>query len=292
MFTLLGLVVVFGCVIGGFVMVGGPIHVLLQPSELVVIGGAALGTLIAGAPGQMRARVLGTIVKGFKGGAPTKADYLELLKLQYEVFSKIRKGGLIAMEEEVDNPYEGAIFKNYPGFIKNRHAVHFFCDSMRLIISGTDVGEVEHIMQTDLATLHEESQLPAGMLQKVGDAMPGLGIVAAVLGIIVTMQKLDGPPEELGQHVAAALVGTFLGILVSYGFFQPLASAIEGLGRDEHKYLQCIMVGLTSSTGGTSPVTAVEQARRVIFDADRPTTQELEAAINQIKENKASSPTP
>jgi chemotaxis protein MotA len=292
MLAIIGLLVVILAVAGGYAFTKGPFSVLFQPAELIIIIGAAAGIILLGTSPKVLRQLMSALPKVFKGSPYTKASYLELLKLQYEVFSKIRKGGLIAMEEEVDNPYEGAIFKNYPGFIKNRHAVHFFCDSMRLIISGTDVGEVEHIMQTDLATLHEESQLPAGMLQKVGDAMPGLGIVAAVLGIIVTMQKLDGPPEELGQHVAAALVGTFLGILVSYGFFQPLASAIEGLGRDEHKYLQCIMVGLTSSTGGTSPVTAVEQARRVIFDADRPTTQELEAAINQIKENKASSPTP
>ena len=268
---------------GGYALTHGPFGVLYQPAELVIILGSGVGTILLGTPPKVLKQLSKALPIVFKGSPYTKETYLELLKMQFEVFSKMRKGGLLVMEEDVADPFNSQTFKSYPKFLNNRNAVLFFCDSMKLLIDGTDAGEVEHIMQSDLATQHEEGTLPAGVLQKVGDAMPGLGIVAAVMGIIVTMQKLDGPPEELGEHVAAALVGTFLGILVSYGFFQPLGSAVEALARDEHKYLQCMMVGLTSSAAGTSPRTSLEQARRVIYAAERPTTVELEEAVNQIK---------
>lgn len=287
MLAIIGIVVVTAATLGGYAFAHGPFAVLNQPAEFIIIGGAAAGTVLLGTSPKVLKRLGKALPAVFKGSPFTKETFLELLKMQFEVYSKIRKDGLIALEEEVADPSKSAIFKKYPLFINNHHAVHFFCDSLKLLIDGTDVGEVEHIMQSDLATLHEESNLPVQVVQKVGDSLPGLGIVACVLGIIVTMQSLDGPPEELGEHIGAALVGTFLGILLSYGFLQPIATALEGLARDEHKYLQCMMVGLVSSTGGTSPVTAVEQARRVIFDSDRPTTEELEAAVNQIKAAKA-----
>jgi chemotaxis protein MotA len=287
MLAIIGVLVVIFSVVGGYAYTHGPFAVLFQPAELIIIIGAAFGIILLGSPPKVLKHLMRALPVVFKGSPYTKATYLELLKMQFEVFSKIRKGGLLAMEEDVGDPYNSAIFKNYPKFIANPAAVHFFCDSMKLLIDGTDVGEVEHIMQSDLATQQEEGTLPAGVLQAVGDAMPGLGIVAAVLGIIVTMQHLDGPPEQLGAHVAAALVGTFLGILVSYGFFQPLGTAVGSLARDEHKYLQCIMIGLSSSTGGTSPGTSVEQARRVIYSADRPSPEELETAINELKTAKA-----
>ncbi|HOX24230.1 MAG TPA: flagellar motor stator protein MotA [Candidatus Krumholzibacteria bacterium] len=283
MLAIIGALVVILSVIGGYAFTHGPFSVLFQPAELIIILGAAIGTILLGTPPKVLRHLTRAIPIVFKGSPYTKDTYLELLMMQFEVFSKVRKGGLLAMEEDVGDPYGSPTFKNYPRFIRNQMAVLFFCDSMKLLIDGTDVAEVDHIMQSDLSTLQEEGALPAGVLQKVGDALPGLGIVAAVLGIIVTMQKLDGPPEELGQHVAAALVGTFLGILVSYGFFQPLGAAVEALARDEHKYLQCMMVGLSSSTVGSSPRASVEQARRVIYAADRPSTEELAAAINQIK---------
>jgi chemotaxis protein MotA len=287
MFAIIGVLVVILAVAGGYAFTHGPFRVLFQPAEMIIILGAALGSILLSTAPKVLRQLSRALPSVFKGSPYTKDAFLELLKMQYEVFSKVRKGGLIALEEEIADPKSSAIFQNYPRFMNNTRALQFFCDSMKLLIDGTDVGEVEHIMQSDLSTQQEESNLPAGVLAKVGDAMPGLGIVAAVLGIIVTMQKLDGPPEELGQHVAAALVGTFLGILVSYGFFQPLSSAVEGLARDEHKYLQCIMVGLISSSSGTSPATSVEQARRVIYSADRPSTEELESAVSQIKAAKA-----
>jgi chemotaxis protein MotA len=286
MFAIIGLVVVIVSILGGYAFAKGSFLVLIQPAEFIIIGGAAIGIILLGTPRKVIQQLLKSLPLVIKGSPYTKPAFLELLKMQFEVFSKIRKDGLIALEEEVGEPHNSQLFKKYPSFITNPPAVDFFCDSLKLLIDGTDVAEVEHIMQSDLSTLQEEGSLPAGVLQRVGDSLPGLGIVAAVLGIVVTMQKLDGPPNELGQHIGAALIGTFLGILLSYGFLQPIASAVEGIARDEHKYLQCMMVGLISSTGGTSPVTAVEQARRVIFAADRPSTAELEAAVNELKAAK------
>lgn len=283
MLAIIGALVVVLAVVGGYAFTHGPFHVLFQPAELIIIIGSAIGILMLGTPPKVLRQITQALPLVFKGSPYNKTAYLELLKMQFEVFSNIRKGGVLAMEDEVADPYASATFQKYPSFIGNRKAVLFFCDSMKLLVDGTDAAEVDHIMQSDLTTQHEEGALPAGVLQKVGDALPGLGIVAAVLGIIVTMQKLDGPPEELGQHVAAALVGTFLGILVSYGFFQPIGSAVEALARDEHKYMQCIMVGLSSSNVGASPRASVEQARRVIYAADRPSTDEIEEAIKQIR---------
>lgn len=283
MIAIAGFLIVIFSVIGGFAMSKGPFAVLFQPAELVIIMGSAFGTVLLGTPPKVLKALGAALPVVFKGSPYTKAAYIELLTMQFEVFSKMRKNGLLALEEDVADPNASATFQSYPKFLGNKKAVTFFCDSLKLLIDGTDAGDAEHIMQSDMATQKEESALPAGVLTKVGDAMPGLGIVAAVLGIIVTMQKLDGPPSELGEHVAAALVGTFLGILVSYGFFQPIAGAVESIARDESKYLQCMMVGLISSAQGASPRTAIEQVRRVIFTAERPTTVDMAEAVNSIK---------
>lgn len=288
MFTLVGLVVVFGCVIGGFVMVGGPIHVLLQPSELIVIGGAALGTLIAGAPGQMRARVLGTIVKGFKGGAPTKADYLELLKLQYEVFAFMRKNGAVALDEHVNEVEKSSIFGKYPSFLGRHHAVAFFQDALRQIVNGTaSADELDILLDAELETHHEEAALPLMLLKTTADSLPGLGIVACILGIIVTMGHLDAGPEVIGHHVGAALVGTFLGILLCYGLMHPIANAAEANTVAESKYFKCIKEGVVASLRGAAPVVAVEFARKAIFSDERPSAEETDAACRAVKAQAA-----
>lgn len=283
MLALLGILVVIGSVLGGFAMAKGPFGTLYQPAELVTICGAALGIVMIGTPVKVL-RALGAVMPViFKGSPYTRATYIELLTMQFEVFSKMRKNGLLALEEDVADPVASATFQNYPKFLGNKKAVTFFCDSLKLLIDGTDAGDAEHIMMSDMATQQEETAQPPSALSKVGDAMPALGIVAAVMGIIVTMSHLDGPPEVLGAHVAAALVGTFLGILLSYGFFQPLAGAVEAIGRDENKYMQCMMVGLISSAQGASPRTAIEQVRRVIYTADRPTSVDVAEAVNSIK---------
>lgn len=283
MIAIVGILIVIFSVLGGYAMAGGPFAVLFQPAELVIIMGSAFGTVLLGTPPKVL-RALGVALPVvFKGSPYSKAAYIEMLTMQFEVFSKMRKNGLLALEEDVADPMASPTFQSYPKFLGNKKAVTFFCDSLKLLIDGTDAGDAEHIMMSDMATQQEESVLPAGVLTKVGDAMPGLGIVAAVLGIIVTMQSLDGPPEVLGEHIGAALVGTFLGILVSYGFFQPIAGALEAITRDENKYLQCMMVGLISSAQGASPRTAIEQVRRVIYTAERPTTVDMAEAVNSLK---------
>jgi len=283
MLALIGLLVVIGSVLGGFAMAKGPFGTLYQPAELVTICGAALGIVLISTPIKVLKALGAAMPVIFKGSPYTRATYIELLTMQFEVFSKMRKNGLLALEEDVADPLASATFQNYPKFLGNKKAVTFFCDSLKLLIDGTDASDAEHIMMSDMATQQEESAQPPAALSKVGDAMPALGIVAAVMGIIVTMSHLDGPPEVLGHHVAAALVGTFLGILLSYGFCQPLAGAVEAIGRDENKYMQCMMVGLISSAQGASPRTAIEQVRRVIYTADRPSSVDVAEAVNSIK---------
>jgi chemotaxis protein MotA len=288
MFTIIGLVFVFGCVLGGFAMVGGPMQVLIQPAELVVIGGAAVGTLIVGAPGNIRGQVLGTFVKAFVGSMPSKGDYLELLKLQYEVFTFVRKNGAVALDEHVTDLEKSSIFSKYPSFLKNHHAVDFFRDALKQIVNGTaSAEELDVLLETELDTHHEEAAIPIGLVRTTGDALPGLGIVAAVLGIIVTMGHLDAGPEEIGHHVAAALVGTFLGILLCYGLLQPIANCVEMQEIAKSKYLKCIKEGVVASLKGAAPIVAIEFARKAVFSADRPSSDETDAACRALKQAAA-----
>jgi chemotaxis protein MotA len=288
MFTLIGLVVVFGSILGGFKMVGGPFLVLVQPSELLVIGGAAVGTLIAGAPGKMRGRLIATIAKAFGGSTPSTQDYLELLKLEYEVFSFMRKNGAVALDEHVNDVEKSAIFSKYPSFLKRHHAVEFFRDALKQIVNGTaSAEELDVLLEAELDTHHEETGIPVALLQKTADSLPGLGIVAAVLGIIVTMGHLDGGPEEIGHHVAAALVGTFLGILLCYGLFHPLATNAELQEISNGKYLRCIKEGVVASLRGTAPVVAIEFARKAIFSDERPSAEETDEACRAVKSGGA-----
>jgi len=284
MFTIIGLVVVFACVFGGFAMVGGPFGVLIQPAELVVIGGAALGALIISAPGAIRGQVIGAFSKAFGGSIAGKADYIELLKLQYEVFSYIRKNGAVSLDEHVNEMEKSAIFSKYPSFMKNHHAVDFFRDALRQIVNGTaSPEELDLLLDTELETHHEEAHIPIRLIQTTGDALPGLGIVAAVLGIIVTMGHLDGGPEEIGHHVAAALVGTFLGVLLSYGVMGPIATTVEMQETSNAKYLKCIKEGVIASLRGAAPIVAVEFSRKAIFSASRPSGDETDAACREVK---------
>jgi chemotaxis protein MotA len=284
MFTIIGLAVVFGCVLGGFAMVGGAFAVLLQPAELVVIGGAAVGTLIAGAPGKMRGRLFATIAKAFKSSLPTKQDYLDLLKLQYEVFSFMRKNGAVALDEHVGDVEKSSIFSKYPSFLKRHHAVDFFRDALKQIVNGTaSAEELDALLDAELDTHHEETNIPVQLLQKTADSLPGLGIVAAVLGIVVTMGHLDGGPEEIGHHVAAALVGTFLGILLCYGLMHPIATNAELQEVSNGKYLRCIKDGVVAALRGTAPIVAIEFARKAIFSDERPSAEETDEACRSLK---------
>ena len=284
MFTIAGLVIVFGAVLGGFAMGGGPFPILLQPNGLIVIVGAAFGTLVAAAPGRMRERLFGTIVKAFNGSVPTKADYLELLKLQYEVFAFLRMHGAVALDEHVTDVEQSAIFGKYPSFLKRPPAVEFFRDALKHIVNGgVSAEELDVLLDAELETHHEERSIPVALLQKTADSLPGLGIVAAVLGIVITMGHLDGGPEEIGHHVAAALVGTFLGILLCYGLFHPIATNAEMRAIAAGKYLRCIREGILASVRGSAPIVAVEFARKAIFSDERPTSEETDTACRALK---------
>lgn len=283
MFMIIGLVVVFGAVLGGFGMAGGPFPVLIQPNELLVIGGAAVGTLIAGAPGKMGGRLLNALKRAFAAKLPTKAEYLDLLKLQYELYSFSRKNGTVALESHINDLDKSDIFQRYPSFFKRHHAVDFFRDALRQLVNGVAPEELENLLDSELDTHHEEAHIPVGLIRNTGDALPGLGIVAAVLGIVITMGHLDGGAEEIGHHVAAALVGTFLGILLCYGMLQPIAMNVELQDVAEAKYLKCIRDGVLAACRGSSPIFAVEFARKAIFSDERPSNEETDQACTEAK---------
>jgi len=279
MIALLGIVVVFASVIGGFLLEKGNIHVLIQPAELVIIGGAALGTLVVANPPNVLKRIAAGLLTVFKGNRYTKPVFLSTLKMLYELFSHARKHGLDKLEQDVDEPEKSQVFNKYPEFLSNHHAVRFLCDTLRVgVAGGVDPRELEELMDLDLEVHHQEAALPVTSLTTVADSLPGLGIVAAVLGVVITMGALGGPPEEIGHKVAAALVGTFLGILLCYGVINPLANAIAKKNMVEAQYFHCLKVGILAFMRGAPPIMAVEFARRAIPTDLRPTFQEMENA--------------
>ncbi len=284
MYLIIGIVVVFLCVIGGFLMIDGPLGVLIQPSEFVVIGGAVIGATIAANPLKFLMLIVAKLPVALKGSPYNKAVYAEVLRMQYDVFVNSKKGGLLSIEEDVNSPMSSSLFTKYPVFTNNHHAVDYFCDAMKMLVNGACTPEeLEIILDAEMETHHEEGSLVPTLLNRASDALPGLGIVAAVLGIVVTMQHLDGPPEELGHHVGAALVGTFLGLLLSYGFLAPVAANLENLAQDEGKYFNCLKTGIAAFAFGAAPATAVEFARKTIYSFERPSTAELEPMLKEIK---------
>ena len=281
---IIGIVIVFCSVIGGFLMINGPLGVLIQPSEFVVIGGAIIGATIASSPLKYLKLIVAKLPVALKGSPYNKVVYAEALRMQYDIFVNSKKGGLLSIEEDVNNPMSSSLFTKYPAFIGNHHAVDYFCDAMKMLVNGACTPEeLEIMLDSELETHHEEGSLLPTLLNRASDALPGLGIVAAVLGIVVVMQHLDGPPEELGHHVGAALVGTFLGLLLSYGFLAPIAANIDNLAQDEGKYFNCLKTGIAAFAFGAAPATAVEFSRKTIYSFDRPSTAELEPMLKEIK---------
>jgi len=278
MFAIIGIVVVFGCVAGGYLMEHGSIMVLLQPAELLIIGGAAAGAVLVANPLHVLKNIASGITGVFIGSKFTRARYLNSLKLAYQLLNKARRQGLMSLESDIEDPEKSQVFAQDPEFLKNAHVRHFFCDSMRMAISGVEAFELDQLIELDLEVLHHDANQPVISLSTVADSLPGLGIVAAVLGVVITMQALGGPPEEIGRKVAAALVGTFLGILLCYGLIGPLASNMGKLADDEHAYLNVLRVVIISFLKGTAPILAVEAARRATPGHVRPTFQELEEA--------------
>jgi chemotaxis protein MotA len=283
MLLILGVIIVFGSVAGGYLMHGGQMLVLNQPSEFLIIGGAAIGSLLIGTPTSVLRR-LGAQMSKLFSPVLSKADYMELLAMLYQLFKLGQQSGVMALEAHVESPTESSIMSKYPRFLAQHQAVDFFADSIKVIMTG-GIGphDLEILMDQDLEVRHLESTRPAQTLNKVADALPGLGIVAAVLGVVITMQAIDGPPAEIGHKVGAALVGTFLGILLSYGLTQPLASNLEQRVADESHYEQCIKAGVLAMYKGFPPMVAIEFARRVLPEEIRPSFDETEKLVKGVR---------
>lgn len=278
MLLVIGFVVVLACVVGGFTWEGGKIAALIQPAEFLIIGGAATGSVLVSTPVDVL-KLLVSQVKAQFGRPTDKAEYVELLALQYLLFRVSQQSGVMALESHVEDPAASPILSRFPRFLARRDAVEFLSDSLKaLIAGGIAPHDLDDLMQEDLDIRRDQALRPSQALAKIGDALPGLGIVAAVLGVVVTMAAIDGPPEEIGLKVGAALVGTFLGIVMAYGFAQPLATKLEHYVHDESHYLQCIKTGLLASAKGFPAVIATEFARRVVPGNMRPTFDETEKA--------------
>jgi len=294
MFAIIGILVVFGAVLGGYFIEHGHIRVLLQPAELLIIGGAATGTVLIANPLHILKQIAGGIRGVFTGSKFTKQRYLDTLKMAYDLLNKARRDGLMALENDVEEPAKSQILSKYPQFINDHHIRDYFCDTMRMAISGVEAFELDQLLDLDLEVHHQCASQPISSLSTTADSLPGLGIVAAVLGVVITMQALGGPPEEIGQKVAAALVGTFLGILLCYGLVGPISSNMGKLVEDERAYLHVLRVVMVSFLKGAAPIMAVEFARRAIPGHVRPSFQELETVCRNraVETPTAAEPSP
>ena len=280
MLVLVGYVIVVAAVFGGFALAGGHLAAMLQPVELLMIGGAAFGAFVVGNPGKTLKATFKTLPSLLKGSKYTKALYMELMALLYEILDKTRKEGLLAIERDIDAPKESPLFRKYPRVLKDHHLVEFITDYLRLMVSGKlNALEIEALMDREIETHHHEGEIPAHALQRVGDGLPAFGIVAAVMGVVHTMESVGLPPSELGLLIAHALVGTFLGILLSYGFVGPLSGVVEQKVQEASKALDCIKVTLLASLNDAVPSVAVEFGRKVLYSTERPGFAELEKHV-------------
>jgi chemotaxis protein MotA len=279
-----GILVVLGCVFGGFLANGGHMHVMIQPFELLIIGGAAMGGFLIANPMGTVKSAFGMAIKGLTAKGPGKQDYLELLQMMFQLFQLFRKDGPQSVEKHIEEPNSSDIFKAYPKFLKNHHAVDFLCDTMKITLSA-DLSQydVDDLLDQDIKVAHEEEHAAQHAIQTMADALPGLGIVAAVLGIVHTMDYLDAGVEKIGHLVAAALVGTFLGVLFCYGFIGPVASKMQNDIDAEGRYLMVIKAAMVALQRGAPPLVCIEFARRSIFPAERPTFEEMDVASKEGK---------
>lgn len=286
MFVLIGYVVVIGCVLGGYAIAGGSFGVILHaaPHELFVIGGAALGAFLVGNSTKTIKATLKYIPQLLKGSRYTKARYMALMALLYDVLVKARKDGLMAIEADIEKPSESAIFKKYPLISSDHHLMEFITDYLRMMVSGNlNAHELENLMDNEIDTHHHEASVPAHAIQSIGDGLPAFGIVAAVLGVVKTMASVGASPAVLGQMIAGALVGTFLGILMAYGFVSPLAQLANQKVDEATKELQCIKTTLLASVQGYAPAIALEFGRKVLYSTERPGFAELESHVKGKK---------
>jgi chemotaxis protein MotA len=283
MVVIIGILIVFGSVLGGFKMGGGNPASLIHMNEFVVIGGAALGAMVIMAPINVLMGIVKQVIGTLKGSPYSKKAYEELFMALYELFMLGRRSGMVALEEHVMGPATSSIFVKYPSFQKNHHAIDFFCGGLRPIIDGKiKPDQLKLLLEIELDAMEEEHEKPISVLTKAADAMPGFGIVAAVLGIVITMAAIAGPIEEIGEKVASALVGTFLGIFISYGLMNPLAVNMEFLGSAELTYLRCIAASVIGFANGMSPIMAVEVARRGLSSNVKPSAEALEEMLKKI----------
>jgi len=282
--VIIGYIIVCACVFGGFAIAGGHLASLWQPVELLMIGGAALGAFFVGndlKSIKATGRAFPTL---FKGSRHTKELYMEMMSLLFDVLSKVRKEGLMSIEGDIEAPAESPLFSKYPGVLEDGHIVEFMTDYLRLMVSGNmDAFQIENLMDNEIETHHHEGLVPAHVIAKMGDGLPAFGIVAAVMGVVHTMESVGIPPAELGILIAKALVGTFLGILLAYGFVSPLASLLEQKLEESTKMFQCVKVTLLASLNGYAPALAVEFGRKVLYSTERPTFAELEEHIKKSK---------
>ncbi len=284
MLVIIGYVIVCGSVFGGFALAGGHLAALFQPLELLMIGGGALGAFFVGNDGKSIKATLKSLPSLFGGSKASKQRYMDLLALLFEILSKIRKDGLMSIENDVENPESSTLFSKYPDVLKDHHLTEFITDYLRLMISGNmDAFQIENLMDNELETHHHEGLIPAHCIAKVGDGLPAFGIVAAVMGVVHTMESVGIPPAELGMLIAHALVGTFLGILLAYGFVGPLASLLEQKLDESSKLFQTVKVTLLASLNGYAPAIAVEFGRKVLYSTERPGFSELEEHVKQAK---------
>ena len=280
---IIGIVVVIASVIGGYLAMGGHIEVLIQPFEAVIILGAAMGAYIIGNSGPVLKQSLGVFGILLRGSRYNKDAYIELLGLQFTLFKLVQTRGVLALEQHVENPESSAIFARFPKFAANHHAVEFLCDYMRMMTLGTNnVHEIEALMDEELEAHHQEGQRLISAIQSLADGTPALGIVAAVLGVIKTMGSIAEPPEVLGHMIGGALVGTFLGVFVAYGFFGPMAQALRNIQESEAKYFLAMKTGLLAHLNGYAPVMAIEFARKTLMSENRPTFLEVDAATAEL----------
>jgi chemotaxis protein MotA len=283
-FVIIGLGVVVVSVLGGFLLAGGNFLVLLQWAEFLIIGGAAAGALLISTPKSTLVKMVRYVLCSLKSQVVSQEKFQELLQLLYEIFQTARIKGLLTLEQHVEKPEDSEIFSKYPVIMNNHHALEYLVDSLKLlVVGGVPPLELENLLDTDLETQEEEGKMPAHALARIADSLPGLGIVAAVLGIVLTMQAIGGPASEVGHKVGAALVGTFLGVLLCYGFAQPLSAQIEYQAALEEIFLRSIKAGVVAYAKGMPPIVAVEFARRVIVNDFRPSFGDVEDACRAIK---------
>ena len=286
MFVLIGYAIAIGCIFGAYIIHGGNMSVIIHamPTEMLAIAGGALGAFVVNNQPKVLKATLGALPKLFKGSKYSKARYMEMMALLYDILQKARKEGLMSIEKDVESPHESALFKKYPVVGADHHVVEFITDYLRMMVSGNlNAHEIESLMDNEIETHHHEAHAPAAAIQRLAGALPAFGIVAAVLGVVNTMGSVGQPPAILGGMIGSALVGTFLGILLAYGVVEPLAGLLEQKIDENGKELQCIKVTLLASMQGYAPQVAVEFGRKVLYSTERPTFAELE---NHVKGKK------